>query len=77
MDEFLPFVIGIFLATVVFISVPDWNHKVTYPMMVRAEKTCYSNHGIKDVASFGDKSIVVRCNNGAKFEFEEGDYRNE
>lgn len=77
MDEFLSFIGGLFIAIVGFVVIPSWNYEVTYPMMVKAEKTCYSNQGIKDVASFEDGSIVVNCNNGAKFEFEEGDYRNE
>lgn len=51
-------------------------YPTTYPMMVHAEKTCYSNHGIKEVAK-RSKALTVVCNNGATFEFSEGDYRND
>lgn len=65
------------LVLVLAVAFSNPKMEVTYPMMVKAEKTCYSNQGIKSVASFRDKTLTVKCNNGAQFEFEEGDYRNE
>lgn len=77
----MDFVIGLWIGALAvfltFVVFADFSHEVTYPMMVKAEKTCYSNQGIKHVTSYRSKNIVVNCNNGAKFEFEEGDYRNE
>jgi hypothetical protein len=67
--------IGSLVALIVF-GLVDIANPVTYPMMVKAEKTCYSNHGIKDAAKFKNK-LVVTCNNGGEFVFTEEDYRNE
>lgn len=77
MEFFAGLWVGALAAFLTFVVFADHKQEVTYPMMVKAEKTCYSNQGIKDVSALHRKNIVVNCNNGAKFEFEEGDYRNE
>lgn len=77
MDFFAGLWIGAVACIVTFALCADPQTEVTYPMMVKAEKTCYSNQGIKDVSALHRKNIIVNCNNGARFEFEEGDYRNE
>lgn len=79
MDQLISFVVGACLMAMLFIGIPDWNDSTTYPMMVKAEKTCYSNQGIKNVAkrTGRDGMLIVNCNNGAKFEFTEEEYRNE
>lgn len=79
MDSLISFVVGAIIMGLLFINLPDWNASTTYPMMVKAEKTCYSNQGIKNVAkrAGGDGMLVVNCNNGAQFKFTEEEYRNE
>lgn len=74
MEELVSFLIGVFVT--IAIGSIFFTETTTYPMMVKAEKVCYSNQGIKHVKTNGSRMTAV-CNNGATFKFEEEDYRNE